>query len=77
MSGVLFETSPAAADGAAQGRTAGRKDYLGSAMALVWLMLARSRERRVLASLDARGLRDIGLAREAAAQEARKWFWQG
>ncbi|MBY0329158.1 MAG: DUF1127 domain-containing protein [Acetobacteraceae bacterium] len=41
-----------------------------------WLMLARSRERRVLARLDTRGLRDIGLTPDAAASEARKWFWQ-
>lgn len=43
---------------------------------LVWLMIARSRERRVLASLDARGLRDIGLTPTEAGREAGKWFWQ-
>jgi uncharacterized protein YjiS (DUF1127 family) len=53
------------------------KAFLGWAFRLVLLMLARSRERRLLASLDARTLRDLGLSREEAGQEARKWFWQG
>ena len=43
---------------------------------IVWLGLARSRERRVLASMDARGLRDIGLTPAQAGAEARKPFWR-
>ena len=50
---------------------------LRSALRLVWLGLARSRERRALASMDARGLRDIGLTPYEAGVEARKPFWQG
>jgi uncharacterized protein YjiS (DUF1127 family) len=49
---------------------------LGWAFRLVLLMLDRSRERRLLASPDARTLRDLGLSREEAGQEAQKWFWQ-
>ena len=54
----------------------GAASLLQAAGRIAWLMLARSRERPVLASLDARGLRDIGLTPDAAASEARKWFWQ-
>ena len=39
----------------------------------VWLTRARSR--RALAELDDRMLRDIGVDRATAAQEARKHFW--
>jgi uncharacterized protein YjiS (DUF1127 family) len=46
------------------------------AFRLVLLMLTRHHERRLLASLDARTLRDLGLSREEAGQEAQKWFWQ-
>ncbi|MCZ8149165.1 MAG: DUF1127 domain-containing protein [Roseomonas sp.] len=49
---------------------------LSWAFRLVLLMLARHHERRLLASLDARTLRDLGLSREEAGQEAQKWFWQ-
>lgn len=77
MSDITFSTRSAASSGTGPGWTAQAKGLAGSALALVWLMLARSRERQLLASLDARGLRDIGLAREEAAREARKWFWQG
>ena len=49
---------------------------LSWAFRLVALMLARHHERRLLASLDARTLRDLGLSREEAGQEAQKWFWQ-
>ncbi len=41
-----------------------------------WLMLQRSRERRMLAGLDARGLRDIGVTPYEAGIEARKPFWR-
>ena len=40
------------------------------------LMLARSRERQVLAGMDARTLRDIGVTPYEAGQEARKPFWR-
>jgi uncharacterized protein YjiS (DUF1127 family) len=43
---------------------------------VAWLALARSRERRVLASLDARTLRDIGVTPYEAGVEARKPFWR-
>jgi uncharacterized protein YjiS (DUF1127 family) len=36
----------------------------------------RRRARRELRMLDSRMLADIGLTREAADNEARKWFWQ-
>lgn len=48
----------------------------GTPWRLVALMIARSRERQVLASLDRRMLRDIGLDPHQAGQEARKWFWE-
>lgn len=77
MSDLAFGTPAAAASSTDAARKEQLKGLACSAIRLVWLMLTRSRERRVLASLDARGLRDIGLAREDAAREARKWFWQG
>lgn len=77
MSDLTFEAPAAAASGTTHGGRDRLKGLAGSAIRLAWLMLARSRERRVLASLDARGLRDLGLSREAAAREAGKWFWQG
>lgn len=40
------------------------------------MCLERSRQRRQLAQLDARMLRDIGVSRSAAFDETRKWFWQ-
>ncbi len=36
----------------------------------------RSSQRRALASLDDRTLKDIGITRIDALQEARKLFWQ-
>lgn len=48
----------------------------GRFLAAVRLMLERSRERQVLAALDARGLRDIGVTPYEAGVEARKAFWQ-
>ena len=41
---------------------------------LVWL--DRSRQRRHLATMDDRMLRDIGISRAAAWAETQKWFWQ-
>lgn len=77
MSDIMFDASSSRIDNTGPGIAARVKALSSSAFGLVWLMLARSRERRVLASLDARGLRDIGLTREEAAHEARKWFWRG
>ncbi len=34
-----------------------------------------SRQRRQLARLDERTLRDIGVSHYEARQEARRWFW--
>jgi uncharacterized protein YjiS (DUF1127 family) len=36
----------------------------------------RHRTRRHLSELDAHMLKDIGVSRVDARQEARKWFWQ-
>ena len=36
----------------------------------------RSRQRRALMKLDERMLRDVGIGRIEADNEARKWFWQ-
>jgi uncharacterized protein YjiS (DUF1127 family) len=44
--------------------------------AAAWLMLARSRERQILATMDARELRDIGVTPYEAGTEARKPFWR-
>ncbi|NDW05285.1 DUF1127 domain-containing protein [Jiella pacifica] len=37
---------------------------------------ARRRQRMVLAELSDRQLRDLGIARDAAMEEARKPFWR-
>ncbi len=36
----------------------------------------RRRQMRALLALDDRLLADIGISREQALREARKWFWQ-
>ena len=41
----------------------------------LWTMLAVWRERRALARLTARELRDLGLDAEAARREAARPFW--
>ncbi len=38
-------------------------------------LIALRHERRSLRQLDDIALRDIGLTREAAETEARRWFW--
>jgi uncharacterized protein YjiS (DUF1127 family) len=48
--------------------------WLARDVMLLWL--ARSRQRSALAQLDARLLRDIGLAKPEAEREAQKRFWQ-
>jgi uncharacterized protein YjiS (DUF1127 family) len=47
-----------------------------SPWALLWLWIARSRQRHALAELDDRLFRDIGVSREAARHEAAKPFWR-
>lgn len=56
-------------------RRAGAGPLLGLAR-LVAECYRRAASRRQLGELDARLLRDIGLDREAALQEARKPFWR-
>jgi uncharacterized protein YjiS (DUF1127 family) len=36
----------------------------------------RRRERQALLELDDRLLNDVGVSREQAERQARKWFWQ-
>jgi uncharacterized protein YjiS (DUF1127 family) len=43
----------------------------------VALYIQRSRTRRQLRKLDDAVLKDIGLTRQQAEQEARLYFWQG
>jgi uncharacterized protein YjiS (DUF1127 family) len=52
------------------------RDLIASMVSIVRLMLARSRERQFLASMDARMLRDIGVTPFEAGEEARKPFWR-
>jgi uncharacterized protein YjiS (DUF1127 family) len=54
----------------------GLVDWLRRLPDQVLMGLERSRQRRQLARLDARMLRDIGVSRSAAFGETRKWFWQ-
>ncbi len=51
-------------------------DLIRAALRIGRLMLARSRERQVLAGMDARTLRDIGVTPYEAGMEARKPFWR-
>jgi uncharacterized protein YjiS (DUF1127 family) len=39
-------------------------------------MMGRRHQRRALRSLDDWQLADIGLSRDQAQQEARKWLWK-
>jgi uncharacterized protein YjiS (DUF1127 family) len=39
-------------------------------------MTQRRRERQALLELDERLLDDVGVTREQAERQARKWFWQ-
>jgi len=41
-----------------------------------WLMLERSRERQILARMNIRDLRDIGVTPYDAGMEAQKPFWR-
>ena len=49
---------------------------LGDLVRLAGEWYRRMESRRQLAELDSRLLRDVGLSREAAREEARKPFWQ-
>jgi|EndMetStandDraft_5_1072996.scaffolds.fasta_scaffold2093953_1 uncharacterized protein YjiS (DUF1127 family) len=49
---------------------------LATILALLRVWMARRRQRRDLADLDATRLADIGITREARAGECRKWFWE-
>lgn len=54
----------------------GRLAWLGDIAATMSLWLARSRSRRVLATLDDRQLRDLGLTPAQALRESDKPFWR-
>ncbi len=50
---------------------------LGSAaLRMIWFWMERSRQRRALADLDDRLLRDIGLTRDEARRECANPFWK-
>ena len=48
----------------------------GAAVRAVWFWIERSRQRRALAELDDRLLRDIGLTRDEARRESSSPFWK-
>jgi uncharacterized protein YjiS (DUF1127 family) len=48
----------------------------GAAVRIVLFWMERSRQRRALAKLDDRLLRDIGLTRDQARQECANPFWK-
>lgn len=50
--------------------------HLRSVLATLAFWMERSRQRRRLGRLDERLLQDIGITREQAFNESRKWFWQ-
>jgi uncharacterized protein YjiS (DUF1127 family) len=55
----------------------GRLAYLGGTVVrTVLLWMERSRQRRALAELDDRLLRDIGLTRDEARRECANPFWK-
>lgn len=56
------------------GRAADR--FLLKAVSLLQLWTERAAQRRQLAELDARMLKDIGIGRADAERESGKWFWQ-
>lgn len=57
------------------GRPSGDRAHRSRLITLIETWLDLARERRTLAALDDRMLKDIGLNRAAAAQEARRPFW--
>ena len=50
--------------------------YLRRAITLFYTWRQRLRDRRALALMDERSLRDLGLTRYDALHEARKPFWR-
>ena len=55
----------------------GRLICFGSAaLRAIWFWRERSRQRRALAELDDRLLRDIGLTRDEARRESSSPFWK-
>ena len=53
--------------------------WLGLAKQLLGLLQTwhgRSRQRLALSQLDAERLADIGVSRDQAERELKKWFWQ-
>jgi uncharacterized protein YjiS (DUF1127 family) len=50
--------------------------YLRRALALFYTWRQRSRDRRALALMDERSLRDLGLTRYEAFYEVHKPFWR-
>lgn len=50
--------------------------HLGKVAAAIWLPMERGRQRRALAELDDRLLRDIGLTRTDVWHEIAKPFWR-
>jgi uncharacterized protein YjiS (DUF1127 family) len=50
--------------------------FLLTAVCLLQVWSERAAQRRRLAELDGRMLKDIGLSRADAARESGKWFWQ-
>jgi uncharacterized protein YjiS (DUF1127 family) len=62
--------------GSVRGWSYARPGLLQRLAGAVWLMLARSRERQILATMGARELRDIGVTPYEAGLEARKPFWR-
>ena len=57
-------------------RRVGARDWLAPMAGQVAVWLERARERRALARLDDRMLRDIGIDHATARGEASKFFWE-
>ena len=59
------------------GLLAGLRDAVRATLCTADLLYQRVRQRRALAQLDRRLLRDIGVTPEQAEREAAKPFWRG
>jgi uncharacterized protein YjiS (DUF1127 family) len=53
-----------------------RPGVFRSILGVLWLWWHRHRSRQLLAEMDERMLKDIGVSRMDAREEARKWFWR-